>query len=182
MAEGASPTRQSSRGRVQTPKAREQSMWQSRGGSSDTEEIIEVIDSAPSAPQTKRTEMSAHLRDRIVATKVRAMAAKAERPAAATTTHSSQEKSMNTNVQIRILRDLVKSLAKAIEDQKQTHQNQTEALINKHESQIEALTKMHENQIETITKTVTRQIDTLKEEMAGMAEQIQTQLSSIQNI
>jgi hypothetical protein len=88
MAEGASPTRQSGRERVQTPKAREQSRWQSRGGSSDTEEIIEVIDSA--APQTKRTEINAHLRDRIVATKVRAMAAKAERPAAVTTTHSSQ--------------------------------------------------------------------------------------------
>jgi hypothetical protein len=78
MAEGASPTRQSGRERVQTPKAREQSRWQSRGGSSDTEEIIEVIDSA--APQTKRTEINAHLRDRIVATKVRAMAATAERP------------------------------------------------------------------------------------------------------
>jgi hypothetical protein len=56
-----------------------------------------------------------------------------------------------------------------MEDQKQAHQDQ-----------IEALTKMHENQIETITKTVTQQIDTLKEEMAGMAEQIQTQLSGIQ--
>jgi hypothetical protein len=134
----------------------------------------------PAAPQTKRTEINAHLRDRIVATKVRAMAAKAERPAAATTTHSSQEKSTNTSVQIRILTDLVKSLAKAIEDQKQTHQNQTEALIKKHESQIETLTKKHENQIDTITKTVTQQIDKLKGEMAMMAEQIQTQLSSIQ--
>jgi hypothetical protein len=88
---------------------------------------------------------------------------------AAATTHSSQEKGTNTSVQIKTLTDLVKSLAKAMENQKQTHQNQ-----------IEALTKMHENQIETITKTVTQQIDTLKEEMAGMAEQIQTQLSSIQ--
>jgi hypothetical protein len=75
-------------------------MCQSRAGSSDTEEIIEVIDSVPAAPQTKRTEVNAHLRDRIVATKVRALAAKAERPAAATTTHSSQEKSTNTSVQI----------------------------------------------------------------------------------
>jgi hypothetical protein len=91
-------------------------MWQSRGGSSDTEEIIEVIDSVPAAPQTKRTEINAYLCDHIVATKVRAIATKAERPTAATTTHSPQEKSMNTSVQIRILTDLVKSLAKAIED------------------------------------------------------------------
>ncbi|KAK9334217.1 hypothetical protein V1521DRAFT_420211 [Lipomyces starkeyi] len=109
-------------------------MWQSRDGSSDTEEIIEVIDSVPAAPQTKRTEINAHLRERIVATKVRAMAAKAERPAAATTTHSSQEKSTNTSVQIRILTDLVKSLANAIKDQKKIHQIQTEALIKQHES------------------------------------------------
>jgi DNA anti-recombination protein RmuC len=144
-------------------------MWQSRAGSSDTEQIIEVIDSVPAAPQTKRTEVNAHLRHRIVATKVRALATKAERPAAAATTHSSQDKGTNTSVQIKILTDLVKSLAKAMEDQKQIHQNQIEALI-----------KMHENQIETITKTVTQQIDTLKGEMAMMAEQIQTQLSSIQ--
>ena len=169
MAEGASPTCQSGRERVQTPKARERSMWQLRAGSSDTEDIIEVIDSVPAAPQTKRTEVNGHLRDRIVATKVRALATKAERPAAAVTTHSSHEKGTNTSVQIKTLTDLVKSLVKAMEDQKQTHQNQ-----------IETLTEMHENQIETITKTVTQQIDTLKEEMAGMSEQIQTQLSSIQ--
>jgi hypothetical protein len=144
-------------------------MWQLRAGSSDTEDIIEVIDSVPAVPQTKRTEVNAHLRDRIVATKVRALAAKAERPAAAATTHSSQEKGTNTSVQIKTLTDLVKSLVKAMEDQKQSHQNQ-----------IEALTEMHQTQIETITKTVTQQIDTLKGEMAVMVEQIQTQLSSIQ--
>ena len=169
MGEGASPTRQSGRERVQTPKARKRSMWQLRAGSSDTEDIIEVVDSVPAAPQTKRTEVNGHLRDRIVATKVRALAAKAERPAAAATNHSSQEKGTNTNVQIKTLTDLVKSLVKAMEDQEQKHQNQ-----------IEALTRMHANQIETITTTVTQQIVTLKEEMAGMAEQIQTQLSSLQ--
>ena len=71
MGEGASQTRQSGRERVQTPKARERSMGQLRAGSSDTEDIIEVIDSVPAAPQTKRTEINGHLRDRIVATKVR---------------------------------------------------------------------------------------------------------------
>lgn len=56
-------------------------MWQSRAESSDMEEIIEVIDSVPAALQIKCTEINSHLRDRIVATKVRALAAKAERPA-----------------------------------------------------------------------------------------------------
>jgi hypothetical protein len=168
MGEGASPTRQSGRERVQTPKARER-LWQLRASSSDTEDIIEVVDSVPAAPQTKRTEVNGHLRDRIVATKVRALAAKAERPAAAATNHSSQEKGTNNSAQIKTLTDLVKSLVKAMEDQEQKHQNQ-----------IDALTSMHANQIETITTTVTQQIDTLKEEMAGMAEQIQTQLSSLQ--
>jgi hypothetical protein len=134
------------------------------------------MDPVPAAPQTKRTEVNDHLRNRMVAAKVRALAAKAERPTAAATTHSSQEKGTSTSAQIKTLTDLVKSLVRAMEDQKQAHQDQ-----------IEALTKMHENQIETITKTVTQQIDTLKEEMAGvkeemagMAEQIQTQLSGIQ--
>ena len=180
MGEGASPTRQSGRERVQTPKARERSMGQLRARSSDTEDIIEVIDSVPAAPQTKRTEINGHLRDRIVATKVRALAAKAERPPAPASNHSSQEKGINTNIQIKNLTDTVKSLVKAMEDQKQIHQNQMEALTKVHENHIKALTKMHENQIETIATTVTQQIDTLKEEMAGMAEQIQTQLSSIQ--
>ena len=124
MAEGASPTRQSGRERVQTPKARERSMWQPRAGSSDTEDVIEVIDSVPAAPQTKRTEVNDHLRNRMVAAKVRALAAKAERPAAAATTHSSQEKGTNTSVQIKTLTDLVKSLVRAMEDQKQAHQDQ----------------------------------------------------------
>jgi hypothetical protein len=167
MAEGASPTRQSGRERVQTPKARERSMRQLRAGSSDTEDVIEVIDSVPAAPQTKRTEVNAHLRDRIVAAKVPALAAKAERPAAAATTHSSQEKGTNTSVQIKTLTDLVtdlvKSLAKAMENQKQTHQNQIEALI-----------KMHENQIEAITKPVIQQIDFVKGEMAAMTEKTET--------
>jgi hypothetical protein len=121
MGEGASPTRQPGRERVQTPKARERSMGQLRAGSSDTEVIIEVIDSVPAAPQTKRTEINGHLRDRIVATKVRALAAKAERPPAPASNHSSQEKGINTNIQIKNLTDTVKSLVKAMEDQKQIH-------------------------------------------------------------
>jgi hypothetical protein len=72
MAEGASPTRQSTRERVQTPKARE---WR--------EDTAEVMETVPNAPQLKRTEITSHLKDCIVATKVRALAAKVgERPAA----------------------------------------------------------------------------------------------------
>lgn len=171
MAGEASPTRQSSRERVQTPKARELNMRQLRMDSSDTEDAIEVIDTVPAAPQAKRTEINTHLRDRIATTKVRALAAKADRSAATTSNYASQEKGA-MNAQIKALTDLVKSLIKAMEDQKQTHQHQMEALMG-----------MHENQIETITKTVTQQIDTLKEEVAGIAaktEEIQTQLSSIQ--
>jgi hypothetical protein len=70
----------------------------------------------PTAPQTKRAEVNAYLRDHIVATKVRELAAKAERPMAASMTHSSQKKGTNTSVQIKTLTELVKSLAKAIED------------------------------------------------------------------
>ena len=124
MAEGASPTRQSGRERVQTPKARERSMSQPMAGSSDTEDVIEVMDPVPAAPQTKRTEVNDHLRNRMVAAKVRALAAKAERPAAAATTHLSQEKGTSTSVQIKTLTDLVKSLVRAMEDQKQAHQDQ----------------------------------------------------------
>jgi hypothetical protein len=83
--------------------------------------IHTVIDSVPVALQTKRTEVNDHLRNRIVAAKVRALATKAERPAAAATTHSSQEKGTNTSVQIKTLTDLVKALVRAIEDQKQAH-------------------------------------------------------------
>ena len=82
------------------PKARERSMWQSRVESSNIEEIIEVIDSVPAALQIKHTEIYGHLRDRILATKIRALAAKAERPAGATTIHSLQDKGTNASIQI----------------------------------------------------------------------------------
>jgi hypothetical protein len=107
-----------------------------------------------------------------VATKVRAIAAKTgERASTAAPLNqwTTEKATTSTDVQIKMLTDLVRSLLKAIEEQKQTHQNQ-----------IEALTKTHQNQIEAITKTVTQQVDTLKGEMAAMTEQIQTQPSSIQ--
>ena len=78
--------------------------------------------------------------------------------------------------------DLVKSLVKAMEDQKQMHQNQIENLTRIHHNQIEALTKMHQNQIETLTETITQQIDALKGTMAvvvGKTGLIHDQLTSI---
>lgn len=140
MVGGASPTRQSSRERFQTPKARELNMRQLRAESSDTEDAIEVVDTIPAAPQPKRTEISAHLRGRITATKVQALAAKVDRSAASTSNHASQEKG-TTNAQIKALTVLVKSLIKAIEDQN----------------------VLHQNQIEVLSETLTQQINTLKQ-------------------
>lgn len=130
---------------------------------------MEVIDTTPAAPQSKC--ISAHLRDRVVAAKVQALAAKAERPTATASHHASQEKG-TTNAQIKTLTDLVKSLMKAMEEQNVIHQNQ-----------IETITKTHQNQIEALAKTITQHFDALKWEMADMAaktEQIYSQLASIQ--
>jgi DNA anti-recombination protein RmuC len=116
-----------------------------------------------------------------VATKVRAIAAKTgERACTAAPLNqwTTEKATISTGVQIKVLTDLVRSLLKAMEEQKQTHQNQIEALTKTHQNQIEAITKTHQNQIEAITKTVTQQIDTLKGEMAAMTEQIQTKLSA----
>ena len=54
--ESASMTRRSSRERVQTPKALEWNQGRSRTVSSDGEDSIEVIEEAPAAPRSKRTE------------------------------------------------------------------------------------------------------------------------------
>jgi hypothetical protein len=159
--EGAILTRQSSRERVQTPKALEWNKRRSRAASSDVEDTIEVIE-APAAPQAKRPEVSSHLKERIVATKVKALTAKAgERPAtiAATLNHSTHEKAMSTaNAQIKVLTDLVKSLLRAMEEQKEEHAYQ----------------------LETLTKTFTQQIEMLKAQVTEMMEKIETQLSNVQ--
>lgn len=158
--EGAGLTRQSSRERVQTPKAAEWNKRRSRAMSSDAEDTIEVIETASAAPQSKRPEISSHFRERIVATKVKALTAKAgERPAttAAILNQGSHEKTISATTQLKMLTQLVTSLLKAMEEQKQEHADQ----------------------METLTKTFTQQIDTLKAEVAEMTEKIQTQLSNI---
>lgn len=161
--EGASLTRRSSRERVRMPRALERSKRRSRAASNDIEDTIEVIE-APTAPQAKRPEVNSHLKERIVATKVKALTAKAgERPAtmAATLNHSTHEKPMlAANAQVKVLTDLVKSLLRAMEEQKEEHANQ----------------------LETLTKTFTQQIETLKAQVTEMTEKIETQLSNIQPV
>jgi len=161
--EGAGRTRQSSRERVQTPKALERSKRRSRAASNDIEDTIEVIE-APTAPQSKRPEVNSHLKECIIATKVKALTAKAgERPAtmAATLNHSTHEKAMSAaNAQVKVLTDLVKSLLRAMEEQKEEHANQ----------------------LETLTKTFTQQIETLKAQVTEMTEKIETQLFNIQPV
>ena len=127
MAGGSRPTRQSSRERVQTPKARDLNSRQLRAGTSDTEDTIEVIDSAPAPPLSKQTEINGHFRGRTVATKVRALAAKAEPPAASAMNNSS---GTTTNAQIKILTDLVRSLVESMEEQKQMHQDREKGITN----------------------------------------------------
>jgi hypothetical protein len=80
--EGASLTCHSSRECVQTSKASGWSKRRLRATSSDTEDIIEVIEEAPAAPQAKRTAISSYPKGRIVVIKVKALAIKVgERPA-----------------------------------------------------------------------------------------------------
>jgi hypothetical protein len=113
--------------------------------------------------------MSTHTKERVVATKVRALAAKAgERTAsmAATLNHSTHEKAASTaNTQIKILTDLVKSLLEATEGQT---------------SAMEELKREHAKQIEVLTRTFTQQIETLQGQVAEMTEKIETQLSNTQ--
>jgi hypothetical protein len=102
--------------------------------------MIEVIGTVPAAPQAKRTEINAHLKERIVATKVKALTAQAgERPTtmAATPSHSAHEKAMSTaNTQTKTLTGFVKSLLGMTEEQEE------------HTDQLEALTKTFTQQIE----------------------------------
>ena len=75
--EGASLTRRLSWERVQTLKALEWNKRRPRVMSSDAEDTFEVMETAPAAPRSKRTEISSHLKERIVVIKVRALTIKA---------------------------------------------------------------------------------------------------------
>ncbi len=110
--------------------------------SSGVEDTIEEIETAaPAAPQSKRPEVSSQLKERIVATKVEALTAKAgERPTTTTATSNQlahEKANTNASAQINVLTDLVKSLLKAMEGQTSA----MEELKREHANQIEALTK-----------------------------------------
>jgi len=62
------------------------------------------------------------------------------------------------NAQVKVLTDLVKSLMRVMEEQKEEHANQ----------------------LETLTKTLTQQIEMLKTQVTEMMEKIETQLSNVQ--
>jgi hypothetical protein len=95
----------------------------------------------------------------------------------ATLNHPAQGKAnASTNTQAKMLTDLVKSLLRTMEEQKEQHANHLETLTKTFAKQkVE-----HANQLETLTKTFTQQIEALKAEIAERTEKIQAQLSSIQ--
>ncbi|KAH6666896.1 hypothetical protein B0J14DRAFT_191937 [Halenospora varia] len=127
--------------------------------SSDIEDTIKVIGTAPGAPQSKRLEISSHLKERIVATKVKALTAKVgERPGTTTATSNQlahEKANTSASAQINMLTSLVKSLLKAMEG---------------HTSAVEALKREHANHIEALTKTFAGQIEALKAEVAELIQ------------
>ncbi len=94
--EEGSPTRRSGRERVQTPKAvelgrkRRETRGQNRSSKDETEDIIEVDKRVPAPPRPRRTEINAYLKDRVVATKIRALSAKAGERSETMAANSSQ--------------------------------------------------------------------------------------------
>jgi hypothetical protein len=90
-------------------------MRQLRADYSDTEDVIEVNKRVPSSPRSnKQTETRLYLRDNDVAMKVRALTAMAgERPttvATALNQMAHEKANRSTNVQIKVLTDLIKSM------------------------------------------------------------------------
>ncbi|OAF56128.1 hypothetical protein VC83_07550 [Pseudogymnoascus destructans] len=129
--------------------------------SSNSEDTIEVIETASAVLQSKRLEISSHFKERIVATKVKALAAKSGECPSTTAAAPNQwghEKAISATAQLKMLTQLVTLLLKAMEEQKQEHAAQ----------------------MQTLTKTFTQQIDALKAEVTEMTEKIQTWLSDIQ--
>lgn len=73
--------------------------------------MIEVADNGPAVPPSKPMQVSSHLKDRNVATKVRALAVKAgERNAAMAPNQMKEERAPTADAQTKMLIDLVKSL------------------------------------------------------------------------
>lgn len=131
--EDAGPTRRSAR-----PDTQGHGIAQKEDRDSDsecedeTEDPIQVEEIAPAVP------IRAH-KDRIVATKIRALSGRDQGCQMTTRAIPSKwatEKATGTGiVQMKELTDLVKSLVKAMEEQKQAHANRIETLV----AQIETL-------------------------------------------
>jgi hypothetical protein len=140
---GESLTHRSSQERIQTPKALERSKRRSRAMPSRSEDTVEEIKSASAAPQSKRSEISSHLKEQFVATELRALIAKAgECPATIAATQNllvHEKENASMNAQIEVLTDLAKLLLRALEEKEE-----------------------HANQLETLTETFTQQIKTLQ--------------------
>ena len=120
-AEG-SPTRQPRRRRVKTTKALENDSCES-----DTEDTVHVAAVMPGAPRPKRMGKKPHPEKQIGSPRSRATAEKtAEQLAIIATTANqliTEGKNTTTNLQIKVLTNLVMSLLGAIEEQKEAQAN-----------------------------------------------------------
>jgi hypothetical protein len=110
--------------------------------SSDGEDTIEVIEEAPAALRSKRTEVSLHPKEHVVATK------------AAST----------TNTQIKVLTDMVKSLLEAMEEQTSA----VEELKREYANRIEVLTGTFTQQIETLKEQVAEMTEKIETQLSNI--------------
>ena len=155
-AEGSS-TRQQRRRRAKSTKALGNDSYES-----DIGDTVHVVAVTPSVLRPKRTGNKLRPEDQVGSSRNRATAEKRAEQAAITATTANQltteGKNTTTNLQIKVLTNLVTSLLGAIEEQKEAQANQIKAL----------------------TEIFTEQIDALRAEVTEKMEVIQTQLSNIQ--
>jgi len=104
-------TRQPRRRRAKTTKALEIDNYES-----DTEDTVHVVAATPSIPRPKRTEKNLRPKDQIVLIRNRVMA---EKRATIANYLKTEEINTATNMQIRVLTNLVISLLGVIEEQKE---------------------------------------------------------------
>src|SRR5947207_1701361 len=123
---------------------------QDDNNASETEDTIHVAAMAPGTPRRDRTATNHRLEDQMVPTRNHAPGARmVERwstTAAASTKSTTESANTAANLQIKVLTDLVTSLLRMMEEQKEAQANQ----------------------VEVLTKKLTLQIDTLKAEVTEM--------------
>ena len=95
---------------------------QDESNESETEDAIHVATTAPNAPQRNRTTTNPRLQDQMAPTRMSKLTA--EKGSAAVTP------------QIKVLTDLITSLLRAVEEQKQLLEKRTEAVIGRTEAVI----------------------------------------------